>query len=633
MNRHSSSNVSPFPSPAAGTAGARVAFDGFVLDRQAGQLFHQGKPVALAPQPFKLLEYFVSHPGRLISRDELQERVWGSETFVDFERGLNFCILQVRTALGDDARTPRFIETVPRRGYRFVAQVLPDTPAGTTDAASSAGVARSRWTPLVIAVSALIAILAAGVLLPRATEPVDIDPRITLAVLPFQNLGPEADAFFAEGLTEELIHQLGRTDPARLAVFGRTSMLSYRKSGKEISAIARELDADYVMEGSVRREGERLRISARLLDGDNQSQLWAESFDRTRGDSLRVQSEIANRVADALQLQLNGRPPSTAINSDAHEEYLRGRYLWNQRRTPEVRESIVHYTRAVQHDPRFGLAWVGIAESQHLLQMRDHNTPLQARDQIRTAVKQALAADPSLPSAHSAAGSLSFWYEWEWEEAERHFKHALRLNDSDVGAHHDYGWLLISRGRAKEGIDEIMRAQQLDPISPRANIDVAWAYIYAGDFDRAIAESRKTLERHPDFEEAYRCIEHASLMKDDFAGALDAARHRMTALGRHGDLASIEALPPREAMLALRAMNVRRFEEQSATGWIDPYSVAAEHAFLGDADRAFAFLERAIDARSTSVPLMAVDPMLRSLRDDARFHRLLAKAGITPPKR
>lgn len=451
----------------------RVTFEGFVLDRLAGQLSRQGESVALAPQPFKLLDYFVSHPGRLISRDELQARVWGSETFVDFERGLNFCILQVRTALGDDAKTPRFIETVPRRGYRFVAQVLPDTPAAR----------RFRWAPAAIALSVLAVLLTAGFFLSR-------------------------------------------------------------------------------------------------------------------------------------------NPAPGVINADAHEEYLRGRNLWNQRRTPEVRESIVHYRKALVHDPRFALAWVGIAESQHLLQMRDHITPLKARDEIHKAVQQALIADPSLPSAHSAAGTLAFWYEWDWVAAERHFKKALQLDARDVGAHHDYGWLLIARGRAKEGIAQIMRAQQLDPISPRAGIDLAWAYIYMGEFDRAIAASRRVLERNPEFEEAWRCIEHAHLMKDDYAGALEAARHRLTALGRTADVAAISARPPREAMLELRRINLRRFEERAAVGWVDPYSVAAEHALLGDTDRALTLLERAIEARSTNVPLMGVDPMLRSLRGDARFERL-----------
>lgn len=630
MNRHSGSNVSRFPSPAAPAAASeRVSFEGFVLDRQSGQLTRDGQPVPLAPQPFKLLDYFVSHSGRLISRDELQERVWGSGTFVDFERGLNFCILQIRTALGDDARTPRFIETVPRRGYRFVAAVVPDRAGEKTNSAPPASIGRSPWTAATITISVLVTIVATGVLLSRASQPGAKDAtRVTLAILPFENPGADADAYFADGLTEELTHQVGRANPGRLAVLGRTSMLAYRKAEKPVSAIARELGADYVMEGSVRREGERLRISARLLDGRDARQIWSESFDRESGDSLRVQNEIAREVAAALQLQLPGLAPARAVHPDAHEEYLRGRYLWNQRGTPEVRESIVRYRKALAHDPRFALAWVGIAESHHLLQMRDRVTPLAARDEIRAAVEQALAADPALPSAHSAAGSLAFWYEWDWEEAERHFRRSLQLSASDVGAHHDYGWLLIARGRPSEGLAEIVRAQQLDPISPRANIDIAWAYIFTGQFDRAIAASRRILERNPDFEEAWRCIEHACLMKEDFAGALEAARHRAAALGRTADLAALEGLPPREAVLELRRMNLRRLEAQAATGWVDPYSMAAEHALFGDTEGALALLERAIEVRSTNVPLMGVDPTLRSLRGEPRFRALLIKGGV-----
>jgi DNA-binding winged helix-turn-helix (wHTH) protein len=500
MSQHSGSNVTRFPSPAAGPAAiGRMTFEGFVLDRQAGQLSREGEAVALAPQPFKLLEYFVSHPGRLISRDELQEQVWGRGTFVDFERGLNFCILQIRTALGDDARAPRFIETVPRRGYRFVAQVVPDSGARIADPAASANIPRSRWIlSTAAAFSVMVSVLATAALL---------------------------------------------------------------------------------------------------------------------NDALRV-----------------AKPQPRVINTNAHDQYLRGRNLWNQRRTPDVRASIGHYRKALEHDPRFGLAWVGIAESQHLLQLRGQAAPLDAREEIRIAVEQALRAEPSLASAHSAAGTLAFWYDWDWAGAERHFRQSLQLSDSDAGAHHDLGWLLISRGRPEEGVEEIMRAQQFDPISPRANIDIAWSHIYTGQFDRAIAEARRTLERYPDFEEAYRCMERAYLMKGDFAGAVDAARHRMTALGRTADLASLQSLAPRDAVQEIRRINLRRLEQQTATGWVDPYAVAAEHAFLGHAGQALAFLERAIESRSTNIPLMAVDPMLRSLRGDARFQRLLLKVGLKPDR-
>ena len=535
-----------------------IRFGPFALDAQSGELRRDGEVVPLAPQPFKLLLALASRPGQLVTREELRREVWGDETFVDFERGLNFCVLQARTALDDDAKNPAYIETLPRRGYRFVAPVAVDAPPRERSG--------FRW---IIAAAALLVVVAA--IAWQHDEPVTTG-RAMLAVLPFEGPAP-----FADGMTDELITHLGAMQPQRLGVIARTSILTYRGTKKSIRDIGRELGVRYVVEGSVRREGDRVRVSAQLIDTRDQTQLWSESFDRTGAGVLAVQRDIAERIARALRIELLANDALTARSPAAHDAYLRGK---QQANVDELRN-------AVRLEPTFVLAHIALAEELHVLAMRERIDARVAGEEIKAASETAIRLAPSLSQSHDIAAMHAFWYAWDWDAAEAAYARAIRLNPNEPGALHDHGWLLITRGKFDEGIAEIRRAQELDPVSPRATIHVAWAYIYTRRYDDAMREARRALELDPKFDEALRCLADAQMLKK-------------------GQTLS-----------------------QRFTSGRDPYTAAVNAGLRGDRDRAIDYLTQARDARNISFPLAGVDPKLDALNGDPRFDELLASAGLT----
>lgn len=538
-----------------------IRFGPYALDARSGELRRGDAVVPLAPQPFRLLVALASRPGELVTREELRREVWGDATFVDFERGLNFCVLQARTALGDDARNPAYIETLPRRGYRFVASVdVPSTPG--KDGRSGPFF---RW---LLAAAALLVVLAA--IAWEREEPVATG-KTMLAILPFEGAAP-----FADGMTEELITHVGALQPQRLGVIARTSIARYRHTNKSIRDIGRELGVGYVVEGSVRREGERVRVSAQLIDTRDQTQLWSESFDRTGAGALAIQRDVAERIARALRIELLAEDTLTARSPAAHDAYLRGR---RQSSVEDLRE-------AIRLEPTFVLAHIALAEAVHVQAMRELIDARVAGEEIRAASETVLRLAPSLSQSHDIAAMHAFWYAWDWDAAEESYRRAIRLNPNEPGALHDHGWLLITRGKLDEGIAEIRRAQELDPLSPRATVHVAWAYIYARRYDDAIREARRALDLDPKFEEAIRCLEDAQTLK-------------------------------RGERLSTRFTNGR-----------DPYTAAVNAALSGDREAALAHLTRARDTRNLSFPLAGVDPKLDALNGDPRFADLLASAGL-----
>jgi DNA-binding winged helix-turn-helix (wHTH) protein/Tfp pilus assembly protein PilF len=461
-----------------------LKFGPFALDETTGELRRDGELVPLAPQPFRLLLALASRPGELVTREELRQQVWGDGTFVDFERGLNFCVLQARTALGDDAREPLYIETLPRRGYRFVAAV-----------------ARGRGE---------------GGAPPREDA--------AIAVTALQTAGRPALA-------------------AALIVL--------------------------------------------LLGG-----AW---------------------IAKGLLVEPRAEQSLTARSPEAREAYLRGRQLWSERTTPALQESVRELREAVRLEPSFVLPHIALAESLHLLAMRERVDARVAAKEIRTSTEAALRLAPELAQAHATEAMLRFWYEWDWAAAERSYREAIRLNPNDPGALHDHGWLLLTRGRFAEGIANIRRAQELDPLSPRANMHVAWAYIYTGNFAQAVRESRRALELSPRYEEAYRCLEDAYLLSGNYESAL-AARKRVDP--------GVTATDARTFFAAEQAAAISRIQPRN------PYGAAVAYARAGDRENALLWLRKAKEARNLSFPLAGLDPKLALLHGDPRYVELLAGAGL-----
>lgn len=555
-----------------------IRFGPFELDPGTSELRRNGELIPLAPQPFRLLLALASRPGELLTREALQQRVWDEGTFVDFDRGLNFCILQVRTALGDDAKNPQFIETLPKRGYRFVGQIEPEA-----DGLKPVAPRPQRWRMAALAAGLIVVIFA--IAWQRTAEPPPSRPMI--AVLPFDDLSATRSTYLADGMTEELITHLGRIHPQRLGVIARTSVLRYAGTKKNVRDIGRELGARYVVEGSVRREGDRVRVTAQLIDTKDQTHLWADTFDRSGGGALGIQEDVAARIAGALRVEILDETALTARSEPAHEAYLRGRHLWQNN---QFAEAITELREAVRLEPGFALAHIALAEAVHSQAMRDHVAPAVAEAEIRRCSEAAVRLAPTLAQAHGIAAMLHFWYEHDFDAAEESYRRAIELNPGEPGALHDHGWLLITRGAFDEGIAEIRRAQELDPVSPRANTHVAWAYIYSGRYADAIREAKRAIALSPDFHEAYWCLEQAYELSGNYAAAL-ATREK-----REGT--KLAVADPRAFYAAER--------KRHADEW----------------------LQEAKRQPPVGLALAGVDPKLASLRGNAEFEALLKDAGV-----
>lgn len=673
-------------------------FGTFEFDLQRGELLREGRLVKLQPQPARLLALLVAHAGRVVLRDEIKTHLWGHDTFVDFERGLNFCILQVRTALGDQSDNPRFIQTVPRRGYRFIAPVwpqmsdgpqmarMPDEPqtprvpdeprlaqidtlsassalsehetsalspssvARETSAPSAPSAARETSTPSAPRESSvrsapsaawrlsaaqwwLAALLIGGVALVIAglirRDPPASAAKIRLAVLPIENLTGDPDAdYLADGLTDELIAQLGRLSPDRLGVISRTSVMAYRGAGKSVAEIGRELDVAFVVEGALRRDGSRVRVTSELVSTGDQTQIWADAFERPDTDTVLLQTDVGARIAGALARELvpgtpgPGLPPPTR-NADAWDLYLRGRHFMNRGTPSDVAEAVRLFEAAVAQDPAFAAGWAQIAEARHLQVMIGSGSPLDAYPAAGDAARRALGLDGSLADAHVAAGLVQLWFDWSPSAAADSFARALALNGSHGAAHHDYAWALVGLGRFDEAVAHITAARDLDPLSARANTDIGWMRLHLRQPTEAVRACEHTLAIQPASLEAQACLERAYLQRGLLAEAVNAAR-----TARPVDADAIGVARGVEPLDQLRAIWQRRLdglEQALARGWTSPYSMATLLVALDRPEAALTRLLEAYDQRIGMMAFLGTDPAMDPLRADARFQAILAK--------
>jgi len=606
----------------------RLRFGEFELNPISGELRDaSGTIVPMPPQPIKVLSLLARRAGELVTREEIRNEVWGDETFVDFDKGLNFCILQIRNALGDDAKSPSYIETLPRRGYRLIAPV-PSTPdPGSVPVETK----QLRWAGIMIAIAFIvISVIALFVRRqPAASPPVEINERVMVAVLPFKNFGAnQADLYFSDGVTEEITMHLGSIHPERLGVVARTSAFAYRETDRDIREIARELGVHYVLEGSVRRgDGETRRITAQLIDARDGSHLWAKTWDYRDEDPLATQTAIAMQVAATFRLEvLAERRPYQPVAA-AHDAYLRGKQLLNDGGTAQIQASIEHFDRAIAEDPLFALPFVARVDALHLLQMRDRLTPKDARDQIAQAVSRSMKLAPDTSGALVARSILDFWYDWNFEDAMSDIETAIQINPSDAGARHDRGWLLIALGRFDEGIDEMRLAQRLDPVSPRANIDVAWAMIYAGRFDLAIEEARRVQGRFPEFYEVQHCFQTAWAGLGNEEASFEALHSWAVARDRLEDLAILDPSNPARSLQRYRAWRLQQILARTES-LSDPLDLARGYASVGGTERALEALEKALEYGSPGLVLMRVDPSLAPIRHEDRFEAVAARVGI-----
>jgi len=617
----------------------RLRFGIFEADLQTGELRKRGARVRIQEQPFQVLAVLLARPGELVTRDELQRTVWAADTFVDFDHGLNKAINKIREALGDSAESPRFVETVARRGYRFIADVAVvdlESASPVAGAAVDKPKASTHWswhrTMIAAGVAlALASAIAAGWLVQSRGRPAALH---SLAVLPLENLsGDASQEYFADGMTGQLIASLGQISALR--VISRTSVMGYKGARKPLPQIARELNVDAVIEGSIVRSGGRVRITAQLIDAAADKHLWAQSYDGDLRDTLALQSRVAREIAD--EIRVNVRPTelaalrrnARAVNADAYEAYLKGRYFWNKRTADGLSKARQYFDEAVAKAPDYAPAYSGLADTYALLGDWQYGvmTPKEALPAAKAAAIKALALDNTLGEAHTSLGFVLSGFDWDWPSADKEFRQAIDLNPGYATAHHWYAWHLSLMGRHAEAIAEMNKARGLDPLSLIINADLAEVLLIAHFYDESVRQSRKTIDIDPAFAFAHNQLAEAYLQQHlrdqaiaEFQKAvrLSGGSAICTANLARAYAASDRRSDAEELLAALK--------QRSNSVYSNAAEIAMVYAALGDQAQAMAWLQRGFDDRFN--PGVLLRPGFDALRDDARFRAMVSKVGL-----
>lgn len=611
-----------------------VRFGVFQLDLKARELHKAGVRIKLQEQPFRVLELLVDHAGQVVTRDELRQKVWPTDVYVAFDQGLNNAIKKLRDALGDSADSPKFVETLARNGYRFIAPVSaapPSVPAPRLRLGSPA----LRNTVLAgLAAAALLAALgyvawrAVAMRAERAPE------KVILAVLPFDNLSPDPDQeFFSDGLTEEMIAQLGKLNPQRLMVIARGSVARYRGSQLAVNQIGKELNADYLVQGSVRRAADRVRITVQLIRARDQTDLWAESYERDLKDILALQDSVARTIAKQIHIALapGTQPRLTArpdLDPGAHEAYLKGRYYWNKRTVDGMEKALSYFQQAITKDPAYGAAYSGLADSNSGLAWHGFVSPAEALPRAKAAALKAIEIDPLSAEAHASL-ALVLNHEWDWPAAEAEYRRALQLDPGYANAHHWYGDYLSARSRHKEALLEAQQALTLDPLNLMIGTWLGLRHYLAHKYDRAIDQGRSTMELDPNFAAAHLLLGESYVQAGLDAQGLAEAQSAARLSGDSPLYIAQVGVAYAAAGKRTEALEiVAQLQTLSARRYVSPYGLAQIYGALGDKDSAFKWLQKSYEDRSVWMTYLGVDPVFDDLHTDRRFQELLRRVRL-----
>ena len=624
-------------------------FGPFCLDTAERCLIRDGRPVALTPKTFQVLLVLVESGGRTVDKDELINRVWAG-SLVE-EGNLKVTVSMLRKALGEET-TGQYIETLPRRGYRFIPTIreldddearlvrrsaVPSSPTVQLDDAqlgpSAPTQAANRRVRLSfgLACVAAVGLVISGYVLWK--KPAPDRPTKSIAVLPFKPLAAASrDESLEMGMADTLITRLSGL--RHLNVRPLSAVRKYSDLDQDALAAGREQKVDAVLDGSIQRDGARIRVTVRLASTADGGQRWSAQFDSNAADILAVEDSISRQVVSALALQLTGGESELLLkhyteNAEAHNLFLRGRYLWNKRTSDAIDKSIQYFNQAVEKDPAYALAYVGLADAYLVLPNFTDVPPADAASKAKTAVEHALSIDRQLPEAHTTLAGISADFEWNWSEAESQFKQAIAMKPNYATAHQWYGEYLDHAGRSDEAIRELQRAQELDPLSPIINTSLGQAYYHARAYDRSIDQFRKTLDLDPDFFNAHLHLGLIFLQKQMHDEAISEFQ-KASALS--GDATNVVAL--------LGAAYVQAGKRDDAEKVLDRLNslykerrasdrdMAIVYTGLGDHDRAIAALEKAYQEHSWLLLLIKTDPYFDPLRNDARFQDLLNRVKL-----
>src|SRR6202522_654505 len=631
-----------------------VRFGTYEVSIRSGEVRKAGLRIRVQQQPMKLLEILLEHPGQVVTREELRSRVWPNESFGDFDQALNIAIGKLRSALGDSAENPRFIETLPKRGYRFIADVSvldadvhprsPESAAGglpATDLAhrpQGTGLAvtpKSRlWltSRIILALALVLSLSILSVWLFRSHGRAPAGIR-SLAVLPLENLSGDASQnYFADGMTDELITDLAQISALR--VISRTSAMVYKGARKPLPQIARELNVDAVVEGTVLRSGDQVRITAQLIEASDDKHLWSQSYEGELRDTLALQNRVASAIADQIRINLTPQEQAAlknvkVVNPEAYESYLKGRYFWNKRTADGLKAALAYFRQAIEEDPTYAPAYSGLADTYALSGDWQYAVmpPKEAFPKAKAAAIKALEMDGALGEAHNSLAFVLDGFDWDLDSGGKEFRRAIELNPGYATAHHWYAWHLSLLGRFDEAIAEMRKAENLDPLSLIINADVAELLVIAHHYDESMAQSRKTIEMDPNFALAHNQLAQAYLQKHMYDEAVAELKTAVQVSG--GGPAFIANLARAYVASGKRSEAVKlldHLKKRSKPGYSNASEIAVIYASLGDADQAMNWLEKGYNERFN--PGVLLRPGFNPLRSDPRFQNLVHRIGL-----
>ena len=627
-------------------------FDDVTVDGENFRVRRSGQIVTLTPRAFDVLSVLIKNGGRTVEKQELFESVWKDTIVTD--NALTKIIKEIRHALEDSPEKPRYIETVPKRGYRFIGEIVHDKIASNGEIAnpetearvsqiSSPVIAENPPRPFfsrkALAVPAAVLIIIAGFAVWSFWRPKPADsgaPIRSIAVLPFKPLNAESrDESLEMGMAETLITRLSNVN--QLVVRPISAVRKYTDPQQDPVKVGQEIWTEAVLDGSIQKAGERIRVTVRLTDVRRGTTLWSDQFDENFTDIFRVQDSIAERISSALMLRLSRQEKEGLVkhftdDPEAYQLYLRGQLLWHGRRQNWIEQSLSYYQQALAKDPNFALAHIGAADCYIMLSGHRRLSMREAEERARPAIMRALEIDNDLAQAHNALAELKYQYEYDWRGAEKEFKTAIELNPNIAWIRQAYGWFLMTEKRFEEASVEMEKARQLDPSSLTINVGRGRLYYFSRQYEQAARHFQSIIAIEPNDRSLYLALYDVYQQSGMYAEALEAFL-KFQELGGMPPAASEEfrQIFRRSGWHGFLRRRLEQMERQKAEGFREsPTSFADLYLRLGEKDKAFTMLEKVFEAREPSVLQFKIEPLYDPLRDDPRYAALLAKINQTP---